>query len=539
MKRLKAPTGNISGSESKESDSLDEVVRKAVLVHSGPNGSKMFFYTGDYDSENDPPEGDIFFDGARIKNVEKEHNKLINKLAKDYGGFDKMPDGAFPALLDQHEDDTIFKVIGRLASEVKHEVMDVPGVGKNCSCLTADLTFKGKEIVERVNDGRIFHLSVGIDEETDTIGELSAVITPAAPGARLLKKGDNKMPVKKLDAHKKKLSTLRAMKDTLTGMTKKVVAANEKVKLAARQGIVTHRLTALVRGGKITPAEFKKMNVKDLSKLPEEHLSTMMNAFESMEPKIMAGQRGTVAAMDFASIGKNLQTKQMTKLKSEIKGDFKRMGKKLSSDDESEKEEKIQDKSHEMAGKEEAPSEHMAKHMEAMKQMKAHMEAGDMKSALACHAAAMKHLEEGKGGESEIEKKELELGDVKSEDYQKSSNELQAQVDELNTQIARIAGMVEELMTDEEAEMSEGFGEDETKKLTEEEDKKSKLAKEEDDKKALSKEEEDKKKLESEEEDKKKLESEEEEKKKLAKEEEDKKKLEEKEKVKKELKAKK
>ncbi len=48
--------------------------------------------------------------------------------------------------------------------------------------------------------------------------------------------------------------------------------------------------------------------------------------------------------------------------------------------------------------------------------------------------------------------KHLEIGDVKSEDEQKSMEGMQGQVDELNTQMARMAGMVEELMGVEKEE---------------------------------------------------------------------------------------
>jgi hypothetical protein len=423
---------------------INIITRHAILAHSGPNGSKISFYTGDYNPETDPAEGDISFNDARIKNIVKNHNEKLASLAVTYGGIEKMPIGAFPPILDLHEGaESINRVIGRLNCFVSYEVRDVPGVGQNCSCLMGDPTFLGTDTVDRVNDGRIFALSIGIDEETDTLGELSAVITPAAPGAMLLKKGskalkgDHKMDVKKLEAHKKKMAKLTEMKSALTGMTKKVTAANEMMKLTKKQGEVTHRLTSLVKGGKITPAEFKKLDIKKLSALPADAIDTMINAFEAMEPKIMAGQKGSTAAMDFSSIGKAMGDKKMKNLKSEIKGDFKKLGKKLKSDEGDDEEEKDDKKemSFDKADKEGEKKDMAAEEKAEDKSMSAELGAG-----------------------------------IKTEDYQNASSEMQKQIDELNTNLARMAGMVDELMSSEQEEgkdLEDGAMDENTKEMSE------------------------------------------------------------------------
>lgn len=518
MKRLKSSTGEIIDSK-KENEAQDKVVRKAVLVHSGENGSEITFMSGD---------GEISFDDARIKAIVDAHNAKINGLAEGYGGVDKMPIGAFPPILDQHDgEESVNRVIGRLASLLSFEKRDVPGIGKNCSCVIADITFLGKEIVERVNDGRVYHLSIGIDEETNTLGETSAVITPAAPGAMLLKKGDKKMSLKKLEAHKSKMAKLNAMKESLTTMSKKVVATNNNVKLAKKKGEVSHRLMSLVKAGKLTPAEYKKMDINKLATLSDDALNASLSVVEAMEPKVMVGQKGSTAAVDFSSIGKAMGERKVKSLKSEIKKDMMKLsGAKLGF----KKDEDIEDKEHEMSAEHEietpAPKAEKPMGMAYMEEMKKHLESGDVKSALACH---MKKMNE----ESEVDEKHLEMGDVKSEDYKKASDEVQAQIDELNTQVARIAGMVDELINvekeegeafEKEAEKHENleedpakkedkkdlsFADESTKEMNEGKDDEKKLA--EDDKK------DDEKKLESEDNEEKKL-SEDEKKEKLKKE---------------------
>ena len=504
IKKLSRPTGSIDDTTPKASDTPSSIERPAILVHSGPNGEKITFQSAD---------GDISFDEKRIRNIVANHNAKINELAAGYGGLDKMPAGAYPPILDQHENDSNNRIIGRLASLLRFERRDVPGVGKNVSCALANITFLGEETVERVLDGRVYHLSIGIDEGTDTLMETSTVITPAAPGAMLLKQGTKKViqkpkmekviMSKRLQAHAKKMAKLATMKESLSNMKGKLVAANNQVKLTKKQGEVTHRLTNLIRSGKLTPAEYKKMDVKKLSALEDSALNTVLGTIEAMEPKVMAGQRGSTDSIDFTSIGKSLEKTQKMRLKAEIRKDFKRMGKKLV-DDGSEEDKDHGDK-HEMEGGNKiihddnpgkdpgaipgqagdeaqlAHAKHMCnmvhKHLAHHQTMAKHLAAGDIESAKSHHEEMMTHAkhmahhmgkhpnlagEDGSGMGEDM--KHLEFSDVKSEDYKQANDGLQAQIDELNTQIARIAGMVDELMEVEKEEGEEFAHEAETHK---------------------------------------------------------------------------
>ena len=511
MKRLQGPSGQISDNESKSTDGAGQVTRPAILVHAGAEGTEMTFQSGD---------GEISFTKERIKKIVRNHNKKINALAAGYGGIDKMPVGAFPPILDQHNSDSSHRIIGRLASLLRYEKRNVPGVGNNVPCACADITFIGEDTVKKVGDGRIYHLSIGIDETTDTLGETSAVIEPAAPGAMLLKKGNlnkgAKMSVlkKRLSAHKTKLAKLQTMRESLTTMGKKLTGTSDKFKLSKKEGEVTTKLHGLMRLGKITPAEFGKMNLKKLAALPQDALDTVLEAYNALEPKINPIQMGSSDAIDFAQMGKALEKKQFKNLKSEIKKDFKRLGVKMKGEEE---ETDLAAEINEDSKKEMSFEKHedLSKHLSAIEK---HLEEGKVEEAkkLACDMKQMKFGEEGK------DEKKLEIGDVKSEDYKASMEQLQAQIDELNTQMATMAGMVSEMMEVEKAEgesMEEEAKEhealeastDETapkpgdeklnapppkeeKQLSEEE--KAKLAKEEEEKKVkLAKDEEEKEKI--------------------------------------------
>lgn len=467
MKRLSSPTGAVLENEPKQGDTDTQVQRPAILVHGGPEGQPITFMSGD---------GEIHFDAARIKRIVDIHNARMDRLAAEYGGADKIPMGAYEPILDSHENDSNDRVIGRLTGKLKYEVRDIPKVGKNVPCAICHepgITFLGADTVNRVKDGRIYHLSIGINEEDDTLGETSTVVKPAAPGAMLLKQGKQKTnlkggitmseQLKKLKAaHAARMVKLSAMKDTFGTMTTKLTATNELVKLTARKGQVTHRLKALCSAGKMTPAEYKVLLEQDgltkLSKMDDETLKMALFAFEArQQPVIEPGQRGSSDAVGFGEMAQDLEKKQFKRLRSEVAADFKRLsGKKLIDGEE----DKDADKK-EMSGPKEEPvnpgkdphsvpgqagdeqqlSAHLAK-------LSHHLEAGDIAGAKECTKALAAHL--GKHGMKHMAGEGM--GDVKSEDYQAGMQSLQMEVDEVKTQLARMAGMVEELIGAEKQE---------------------------------------------------------------------------------------
>jgi hypothetical protein len=460
--KLKSPSGKLSAGGSAESG-VDKIVRPALLVHSGPDGSPIVFQSAD---------GEIEFDDARIQDIVKNHNAEMEALVGQYGGEDKMPIGAWPPILDQHEDDSSYRISGRLAGMLRYEKQDVPGVGANCSCVCGDITFLGKEIVERVQDGRIYHLSIGIKEESNTLGEVSTVIEPAAAGARVLNKGakaaalpkGEKKMAKNLKAAKaKRLARMKEIADGMSTLSAGLTATSSKVKLAAKKAAVTARLSSLMKAGKLTPAEFKKMSIAKLAAMPDEAMNTVVETFEAREPQVTPGQRGTSDAVPFTDLAKGMKKKQVKNLKSETIKDLKKLtGGKIrlkGGDDEMEDD---QDESRaEMAvgeGKdehavpgEEADGKEIKAHLEEMGK---HLENGDIEQAKMCHMKCMEALDK-------VGDKKLAMGEEGSEEQNSAMQEMQGKVDELSTQMARFAGMVKEMMGDEVGDDKKLGGEEE------------------------------------------------------------------------------
>lgn len=460
IKRLAQPTGEVASREPHEGDSDSRVVREAIIVHAGPGDEPIVFQSAD---------GEIKFDAARIQRIVDVHNARMEKLAGEYGGFDKIPDGAYEPILDSHEDDQNDKVIGRLAFPFKFEVRDVPKVGKAVPCAVTKILFLGEDTVSRVKDGRIFHLSIGIDEADDTIGETSTVVKPAAPGAMLLSKGKKKdqpnnggkqmpKPTKKLKAAaQKRIAKLAEMKTALTTMKSGSEKAAGLMKLTAKKAAITHRLKALCAAGKMTPAEYRGLvsneDLTHLAALDEKTLGIALKPYDSREkPVIEAGQRGSSDAVDFASLGESLAKRQMKRLSAETKKDLMRLGAKGIKMSEDEKKG--------LAGGNELDPAHPGKDpsavdgqagdeeqiMKHMSDMGKHLAAGNVEEAKKSHEALKACM--GHGGKHLAEY----TGDVKSEDEKKSMEELQRQIDEQSTQMARMAGMIEEMMSVEKEE---------------------------------------------------------------------------------------
>lgn len=474
LKRLSEPSGAISENSTRDGDTSEMVVRKAILVHAGPDGGQMVFQSGD---------GPIVFTKERIQKVVEVHNSYMDHLSSEYGGDDKIPMGAYEPILDAHSDDSNDRIVGRLTGRLKFEVRDVPKIGKDVACAIAEpgITFLGKDTVDRVKDGRIYHLSIGISEQSNRIGETSTVVKPAAPGAMLLKQGTPKENPMSVDlkrmkaAQTQKLARLSAMKELVATQTKKLVATQDNIKLTARQDQITHRLKAAIADRKMTPGEFKEIvkndGLKKLAALDDSTLKIALMPFEARQaPVILTGQRGSTSTSDVADMAKDMSKQhnqaEYKRLRAETVGDFIKMsgGKQLAfGKDDADEKDKVKK---EMSGPKEAPvapgkddhsvgdqqgDEKQLSHHLAL--MSKHLADGNIEGVKQCHAALCKMAE---GNDPE---KTMSEGDaVKSEDSVKSMDALQSQVDELNTQMSRMAGMVDEMM---KAESDEGqhFGE--------------------------------------------------------------------------------
>lgn len=454
--KLKKPSGHVTHlAEGDPAEASDRLVRPCVFVHSGPDGDEIVFQSSD---------GEIKFDEARIQKIVDAQNAKTMALANDYGGIEKMPIGAFIPNLDQHEDDSTIRINGRVTGLVRFEKRDVPGIGPNCACVVGEITFLGEDVVKRVKDGRIYHLSIGIDEETNTFSEVSSVIEPAAGGAMVLKKvnskGEKTMAKKNLaarkEAHAKRLAGIAKIQEGVKELSAKLVTTKTSVELTKKENTIRVRLAGAMKAGKLTPAEFKKIDVKKLAKGDDTSVNSVLEVIEAMEPKVLPGQAGSTNAADFNEIGKNLEEKQKKNLKAEVRKDLKKLGARLK--DGEDKDDK------KMAEKPE-PEKEMAEGYNANEQMMKHMammgeaiKSGDMKKCAEVHGEMAKCM----NAPGEVNK---DMSSLSAEESDAQAKDLEGKVDELTTNMARLAGMVDEMMSAEkdeghDLESEEGEGAD-------------------------------------------------------------------------------
>jgi hypothetical protein len=467
LKRLQQPSGElVAPAQPTAPICFDKIVRTARLIHSGPHGSNLTLESSD---------GELSFDSDRIRAIVAKHNAKILKLAEDYGGLENMPIGAFPAILDSHEDDSNDRLIGRLNFLLRFEIQDVPGVGIGCACVLTEITFLGEETVKRVNDGRIFHLSVGITDEEEnpehnTLGEVSSVIEPAAPGAMLLKKGHTakgaNVSKKRLAATKKRLAALKEIQGTLKTLGGQVKESADIMRLAKAKSSVTHRLSKAMETQKLTPATLKTLEgkgiVKRLAKMDKATVDIVMDVIESYEHVIPVGQRGTSSgAVEFGDLAKGLEDKQMKRLKAEAKGDLKRLSGKIKFKAKDGDEDGGGDDK-KLAGDKDEKDKKDLGFGDKIDKKELGDKGEDDKKGLAGEDKDKKDLGGKEGGDPEA-KRLAEGGDVPgplSEDEMTEIEKQGTRIDELTTQIARIAGLVQELMTAEQEEESDLEGAD-------------------------------------------------------------------------------
>jgi hypothetical protein len=353
MRLVKLSVGHFSEGETVEAEG--HIDKPVMLVYSGKFQSM---------------DGEVEITDEHIEKLAQNHNSFLSKFKRLAGG--EIPAKAQPPIQLDHSPSATMTV-GRLIGELTAGDYDDDGVKKRA--LFGKLRVLGKENVEKVKDGRWTHVSIGADLDDGKLNELSITPFPAAPNASLLskgKQGDGKMAMtpeekakckkhlmehkkmseedadkhlakceedaeehKKLaaevDEHCKKMAADEEEKKKLAAeeddKKKAKMAANREqfkklsgelsvklseTRLAAKQAKLTARLTVLRASAKLTPAEQKKIDVKELAGKSDDAIEMFFKGFEDREPVIPLGQLGTKKAADLARLTQQAQKTQLT-----------------------------------------------------------------------------------------------------------------------------------------------------------------------------------------------------------------------------------
>jgi hypothetical protein len=163
-----------------------------TLTDGGKDRPALLVYAGKFESMDGPVE----VTPEQITLLVKNHNARLEKL----GSKARMKD--YPPIMLDHST-SARDVVGRLVGPIALGDNDgLPAIHGNVRIL-------GKDNIERVEDGRWTHLSIGADLEEGVLHELTITPFPAAANAALLSK--------EAAMARKKLGTSEAPKGVTTG----------------------------------------------------------------------------------------------------------------------------------------------------------------------------------------------------------------------------------------------------------------------------------------------------------------------------------
>jgi hypothetical protein len=335
----------------------DTAIEKAV----------MLVYAGKFESMDGPVE----VTDQHIEQLAANHNTLFSKLKHLAAG--DIPLKNFPPIQLDHSvsaHDTVGRLVGELTVG---EFDDGSGPKK---ALMGKMRILGRENVEKVQDGRWTHVSIGADLDKCTVSELTITPFPAAPNASMLSQnrnsqGDDGMKEKlkkhlmeqkqmsaedadkhlaalskedeeklsaEVDEHEKKLAAakdeeekklaaeteekekkLSAAKSGLVKLAKDMRSGQATATLASKKLQISNRLARLRAGAKVTPAEIKKIDIAELSGKSDEALDLFFKGFEAREPQVLPGMAGTASGENIAAVARN---KKISALAAQVRGDM-------------------------------------------------------------------------------------------------------------------------------------------------------------------------------------------------------------------------
>lgn len=262
------------------------------------------------------------FDGVYGQCVVTEQllNGLADRYNKQRANVQNVNDYA-PILKDH--DRKVDNVYGRIMADLSVEDWTDPETGEVLKALFGSLRVDDDDAKQKVLAGKYSQLSISFDEETFEIFEVSFVAVEAARRSQLLGHGGkNKMDVAlKLESLQKKHTSLK----TKLGLVKKRnteagVSLSKEVKLAFgevkdlsesiqkvtqqfKTAIVLGQLRGFIAEGKMTKAEFDKINAQELSTLPKSALSALITSYDGRKPSSDMFQHGQSGG-EAAGIGK-------------------------------------------------------------------------------------------------------------------------------------------------------------------------------------------------------------------------------------------
>jgi hypothetical protein len=248
---------------------------------------------------------------------------LLDMLAARYNVQRAKPlnDNDYAPVLKNHNRD-VDGVLGRLLTPLVVEDFTDPETGIVAAALFGPIRIDDPEAQEKVEKGKYAQGSLNFDEQGQTeIFEWSFVAVEAARRSQVLEQGDKTMSVelqKLLDAANAKHNALAARFASQKLARREVVLAMgnclaqsqlaltsfetqmKEVSLQIRALGITSQLRGYIREGKMSKAEFDKVNVKELCALDPAAAKMVLSAYEGRKPSTDIVQHGQEGAQPIA-----------------------------------------------------------------------------------------------------------------------------------------------------------------------------------------------------------------------------------------------
>jgi len=205
----------------------------------------------------------------------------------------------YPPLLRDHSR-SVEDVLGRMLPPLVLEDFENPRTGETVAAIFGDLRIDDADAQAKVLSGKYSQVSLSFDDDPNNLGEIfesSIVAVEAARGSQILTQGENMDLAAKLSQSQSKVTSLKAklstkailIKETRKSLSLTLKSADTQAKelgdeiattvASLRIGVVKAQLKGYVKEGKLTKAEFDKIDLKAIATAGKATQDVLLSAY--------------------------------------------------------------------------------------------------------------------------------------------------------------------------------------------------------------------------------------------------------------------
>jgi hypothetical protein len=238
--------------------------------------------------------------------------EMLSRIAEKYNRERATPanQSDFAPIIKDHER-RVDNVVGRILADLSVQDWSNPETGVTEQGLFATLRIDDELAKSKVVSGLYSQLSISFDEEASDLFECSFVAVEAARRSQVLSKGEPKMNVelklqKLSKKHKAVLSKLSSNADVKLALGQSIAAGESDIALtqkavaavmtSVRTAALSSQFKGFVKQGKMTKAEFDKLEVAALASLPKTAVTAVLASYDNRAVSSDIAQIGQTGA---------------------------------------------------------------------------------------------------------------------------------------------------------------------------------------------------------------------------------------------------